>query len=511
MNNINNMNNMNNMNNQNQLNARILQLMNMNNQNPNNTNLLNYLNSLQNNNNNFMNNQNNMNNLNQLNNIQMQNMQLNNNNNNNYMNNQDNFNQNQNCPNFSLLANQFISNNYQNNNNSNNNNNLPYIQNNNMNQNLNNNMNNLQQQLPLISYMNRLNDLNNNNNILNNNNPINQDYLNIDYSKLSVIDLADHINIIAKNPNGCNYITNIIESNPKLLPNIFYSRILEHLQELSNNQYSHYLVLKILPYFNEEMIFRFIQILPPVIADIGSNQYGTKIIQDFIDILSTDKQMQSFIGLILPHTTFLVSDLNGSQIIYKLVISKSPYVKIIEKIICVNVKEIALTRKGSSFLTKYINFAEKNELSCLTRNIIISLLPIITDQYGNYLIQFLIMKDDTPFLNEIVNNIINNIVLYSNQKYASNVVEKCIENEKIRNLTIAQFLRKEVFEQVICNCFGNYVIQKVIAKSDVNTQNHLFQFLIPLIPKLKTQAFGQKLVRKLMKTYPNLSAINYSN
>ena len=495
MNNINNINNTNNINNQNKIDPRIIQLLNMNNQNSNNIDLINYLYNLQNNNNNFINN--NINNLNQLNNIKIQNIQLNN------LNNLNNFNQNKNFPNFSLLANQFISNNYQNNNNK-----LSFIQNNNINQNLINNINNNPQQQHLVSYMNNRNDINKN--ILNNNN-INQEYLNIDYSKLSLIELADQLNIISKNPNGCNYIINIIESNPKLLSNIFYPKILKHLQELSNNQYSHYLVLKILPYFNEEMIFRFIIVLSPIIADIGSNQYGTKIIQDFIDILHIDKQIQSFIELILPHTTFLVSDLNGSQIIYKLITKKSPYVKIIEKIICVNVKEIALTRKGSSFLSKYINFAEKNELSCLTRNIIINLLPIITDQYGNYLIQFLIMKDDTPFLNEIVNNIINNLIFYSNQKYASNVVEKCIENEKIRNLTIAQFLRKEVFEQVICNCFGNYVIQKVIAKSDINTQNHLFQFLIPLIPKLKSQAFGQKLLRKLMKTYPNLNIINYNN
>ena len=384
-------------------------------------------------------------------------------------------------------------------------------QNNNMNnQNINNQMNN-------YSYMNNLNNLNNYNNQNNNQGMINSQTTNnmiqntnniiseSFFYQLTPIQLAQNCHIIAKNQNGCRYLQNYISSNPELLKNLFFPKILEYIKEISNDQFANYLIKKIFQYLTEEMLLNLIQALVPLVEQIGTNQYGTRVMQDLIDFLNTDKSFMNFINIIIPHVKLLITDLNGSHIIYKLILTKNKRIKIIEDIICMQVKDIAITRKGCSFLKKYFEFEEEKDLIKIKQCILQNLKDIITDQYGNYVIQSILTKEGSSIVKDFINEINKNIVYYSNNKFSSNAVEKCFENENLKNIVLDQFIKKDIFEKIISDKFGNYVVQKAIANADSSRRNYMLQLIIPLIPSLKCQYFGQRLLSKLILQYPNLN------
>ena len=253
------------------------------------------------------------------------------------------------------------------------------------------------------------------------------------------------------------------------------------------------------------MLLNLIQTLIPLVDQIGTNQYGTRVMQDLIDFLNTEKTFIAFINIIIPHVKLLITDLNGSHIIYKLILTKNKRVKIIEDIICMQVKDIAITRKGCSFLKKYFDFEEENDLIKIKQCILQNLKDIITDQYGNYVIQSILTKEGSPVVKDFINEINKNIVFYSNNKFSSNAVEKCFENENFKNIVLDQFIKKDIFEKIISDKFGNYVVQKAIANADTNRRNYMLQLLLPLIPSLKYQYFGQRLLSKLILQYPNLN------
>ena len=75
----------------------------------------------------------------------------------------------------------------------------------------------------------------------------------------------------------------------------------------------------------------------------------------------------------------------------------------------------------------------------------------------------------------------------------------------MKNVVLDQFLQKDIFEKIILDKYGNYVAQKAISKADNNRKNYILQLLIPLIPSLKSQYFGQRLLSKLISQYPNLN------
>ena len=321
---------------------------------------------------------------------------------------------------------------------------------------------------------------------------------------LTQIQLAQQCHIISKTQNGCRYLQNIILKNPELIRNLFFPKFLEHIKELSNGQFSNYLIKKIFQFLTEDLILQLIQTLKTMMEQIGTNQYGTRVLQDLIDYLTTEKLFISFVNIILPYVKNLIIDLNGSHIIYKLIITKNKYVKIIENIICMQVKDIAITRKGCNFLKKYFEFANEKDLINIKKNILKYLNEIITDQYGNYVIQSILTKEGSPLEEDFINKISKNIVFYSNNKFSSNAVEKCFENSKMKNIVLNQFLNPEIFETIIMDEFGNYVIQKAIAKADNRRKKIMFQLLKPLVPNLKNKYFGQRLLSRLLLQCPDL-------
>ena len=383
----------------------------------------------------------------------------------------------------------------------------------------NNNLNNqnFNNQMNIYNYMNNINNynpinnraiINNQMNDIQNNNNINNTIPDSILYALTPIQLAQQCHIIAKSQNGCKYLQNFINVNSELIKTLFFPSILQNLVELSNDQFANYFVKKIFHYLSEDMILSLIQALSPLVEQIGTNQYGTRVLQDLIDFLSTEKTFLAFIKIIIPYVKFLIIDLNGSHIIYKLITTKNKNLKIIEDIICMNVKDIAITRKGASFLKKYFDFKDENDVFTIKKCILKNLSEIITDQYGNYLIQEILIKPNSPIVKDFIYEISKNIVFYSNNKFSSNAVEKCFENEEMKNIVIDKFLQKDIFGKIVLDKFGNYVVQKALNKADNTRKNYMLQLLIPLIPNLKTQYYGQRLLNKLCSQYPNLNNIN---
>jgi mRNA-binding protein PUF3 len=92
---------------------------------------------------------------------------------------------------------------------------------------------------------------------------------------------------------------------------------------------------------------------------------------------------------------------------------------------------------------------------------------LITDQYGNYVTQHVIMHGKPEDRSRVISIVTKELFIFSKHKFASNVVEKCIEQgtpEELRR--IREGLSKpgddlsSPLPNLIKNQFGNYVIRK---------------------------------------------------
>ena len=358
--------------------------------------------------------------------------------------------------------------------------------------------------------INNMNLNNYNNNIIYNYNHENDIFLNNNLnleqvmSEMPTYELVEKCYIFSKYQSGCRFLQDYIteNSNDSNLIKAFFEKILEHIRDLSKGQFSHYFVKKILLFINEFQLSKLIKVLSSSIEDISTNQYGTKVIQDLIDLIKNEKTFILLLNILTPYIKQLIIDLNGTQIVFKL-ITKYKNVKIIENIICTGIKDICVSKKGCNFLIKYFDFTPEESSINIKKHILLNLKDIITDQFGNYVIQNILLRKNSEIVKDFAEEIKNNIIFYSNNKFSSNAVETCFENDAIKNDVIKLFMVKDIFEKIIMDKFGNYVAQRAITSANENDRKILMGLLISLIPELKNKYFGEKLLSKMEFIYPN--------
>ena len=165
-----------------------------------------------------------------------------------------------------------------------------------------------------------------------------------DLSELNNIELAKVSHILAKRKDGSKFLENIIESNPTLASSIFFPYSLAYFEEISNNKYGNFYIKKIIKYLDKELLFKLIEFMNPLIIRLGTNQYGSKIIEQLIkSIKDDDNLILNFIQKIIPNITLLINDINGTHIIYKLILLKTKSKILVEENILKNIKSIYMS------------------------------------------------------------------------------------------------------------------------------------------------------------------------
>ena len=332
---------------------------------------------------------------------------------------------------------------------------------------------------------------------------------NQNYTTLNDDEHAKQAHIIAKYQSGCRYLQKKLEENPELAQSLYYPNILEYIQELATDQFGNFYIKKLFQFLSEEKLLQLIAILFPILPAVGANQYGARVLQDLIDFLNTEKLINSFIKILIPHIDVFITDQNGSHVIYK-ILSLSDYqssIVLFFEHILTKIGEIASSKKGCTFIQKCLETLNEEKLIMLIKAITANLFSIITNKYGNYIIQSVLTIDNFEYKKGIYEEILKNVCFYSNQKYSSNVMEKCFLEKEVCERMIDEVSKKEIFEQMLLDNFGNYVIQKAITAASDETRNNLFNLLVPLIPEVQKKPYGQKLLSKLFIQYPKLAMI----
>lgn len=120
----------------------------------------------------------------------------------------------------------------------------------------------------------------------------------------------------------------------------------------------------------------------------------------------------------------LLKDFNGIHVIQKIVTTIPSMNNYVFEIIQEHVVAIATNKHGCCAIQKCLELADKNNRMILIDAIVRNCIILMTDQFGNYVIQFVISLRDQTLISRIINTFKNNIEYLSKQKFASNVIEK---------------------------------------------------------------------------------------
>ena len=113
-------------------------------------------------------------------------------------------------------------------------------------------------------------------------------------------------------------------------------------------------------------------------------------------------------------------------------------------------------------------------------------MQLSNNPYGNYLIQYILQIWKNDEIKNIHNLIIDNAYLMVQQRYASNVIEKCfsIFDDKNRKRMIINICLGGDMLTIIKNQYGHYVLNKIIKYIDEDIKIEIENILNKKMPEM---------------------------
>ena len=365
------------------------------------------------------------------------------------------------------------------------------------------------------------------NNIKNNNfNNYNQIPINNNYLNNKSKNKTDSMLLMIKDPIGNKKIQKKIEEkSPKFLYEL-YQQIKKNLYEIMNDQYGNYVIQKFVRCCDKKILSSILKHLfeknKHALYEISMNPHGTRALQKLIKHIAislNDEDIYILKKSLEGNITSMVKDINGNHVIQIIIenVKSEDLLSFIYKEMNDNLLECLCTKSGSCVFSRIIkcDIASEGVINMID-NILKNIGNYINNEFGNFAVQKIIELNDSEYNDKIYEYIQDKIVSLSSQKFASNVIEKCIlADNQLRQKIINKLIEGKNIIELIIDKYGNYIVQKALEVIGQNEKE--FYIIINKIKEsyknLRQSEHGKKIYDKLVKNYrsylePNKEKIN---
>lgn len=126
-----------------------------------------------------------------------------------------------------------------------------------------------------------------------------------------------------------------------------------------------------------------------------------------------------------------------------------------------------------------------------------------SDQFGNYVIQYVVGVNVEIINKFIVTIIMKNLVPLCKEKYASNVIEKFIFNKSSYSKAVIDAIisDKGILHDLIVDNYGNDIIQRILTIIVGDARMKAITMIVQWYDEIKVLPFGPRLIAKLSEKY----------
>ena len=281
---------------------------------------------------------------------------------------------------------------------------------------------------------------------------------------------------IIKNHKGSKIFQKYLKSTHSDILHQIFVELSSNLEELITDPYANYFCKRFFTFLNQKDRIDFLKGIEKSIVKLSSDSIGTYPIQTIIEHVGSKNEKIIIVNALKESVKELCIDPFGSHVLEKLLTCfEEEYINFIYNYIIENFLDLANNNNGICVVKKILTFTHKKNVHDRLKIIIKdNALQLIIHPYANFVIQIVVecwtdYKDILVLFEKKYFNL-------SLEKYASNVVERCIEkDEEILNNYINEIVDSNRIFEVMRSNYGNYDIQKAIKlSSGENKQKLIF-------------------------------------
>jgi len=161
----------------------------------------------------------------------------------------------------------------------------------------------------------------------------------------------------------------------------------------------------------------------------------------------------------------MVKEQNGNHVIQKIIqVVPREHIGFVYDSFKGRVIDLAEHSYGCRVIQRALENGTESDITALMEEIHKGIGTLVVNQYGNYVAQHVMESGLPEHRSKIIRVVLENFVQYSKHKFASNVVEMCMEHGTLDEVRLFKekfrTLIGETQQSIMKDQFGNYVIRK---------------------------------------------------
>lgn len=304
---------------------------------------------------------------------------------------------------------------------------------------------------------------------------------------------------------------------------LFFERIRDNLVEIVLNQFGNYAIQKLIEIViaqgNKAILLEFFELIKNDLYSISIHKFGTIVIQTILELLmkanvysialQMDELNEIFEEFITEHMLDLCNHKCGNHVFQKFLYifphdkNQFIYTQANEKAF-----NIVKLQQGACIVHSLILNGSAEQRNQLITAILEHLPHLINDENANYTIQFIVEVSEKKHKEIIYAYIKENMHYLVKEKCASNVIDKCLKiNEADNGFSkdlIRLMLKKKMIKELICNCYGNYIVQNALKIAKGSDFNEMINQIKQSFKVLQKSTLGKQILESLKIKYPDI-------
>lgn len=342
--------------------------------------------------------------------------------------------------------------------------------------------------------------------------------------KYDLKDIVGHFVEFSGDQYGSRFIQQKLETATATEKQMVFKEISPHALHLMTDVFGNYVIQKFFEHGTAEQRKTLGNVLKGNVLTLSLQMYGCRVVQKALEVISFEQQ-GNVVRELEDHVLKCIKDQNGNHVIQK-VIEQVPanLVLFIIETFQGKVYSLATHPYGCRVVQRILEHCSshhhqkmindpilgpgiKAQLNVL-KELLESTSDLVVDQYGNYVIQHVLEHGHKDHKKEIIRHLSGQILKLSQHKFASNVIEKCVQygskedRNVIFNEVIAEPKKKNSpipLEIMMNNPYANYVVQRIIDVSDATQKELLIAKIKPHVASLKKYTYGKHIISRLEK------------
>jgi hypothetical protein len=340
--------------------------------------------------------------------------------------------------------------------------------------------------------------------------------------KFELKDIVGHFVEFSGDQHGSRFIQQKLESASNQDKRMVFEEILPSALQLMTDVFGNYVIQKFFEHGTPDQKRVLGDALQGHVLSLSLQMYGCRVVQKALEVIGTEQQAK-LVSELDSHVLKCIKDQNGNHVIQKVIEQVPPQlVMFVVDTFHGKVCSLAMHPYGCRVIQRILehcsqwtnrpNAAEDPgvaaQLSVLDE--LLSETPkLVQDQYGNYVVQHVLEHGRPEDKGEIIRHLRGRIVVLSQHKFASNVIEKCVQHggyddrqmilEEIVSDRPPQGTRLMPLEIMMKDPYANYVVQKILDVCDSAQRELLISKIKPHVASLKKYTYGKHIIARLEK------------